>query len=69
MKCYLQIKKLHSEKKNKDYTSIVLNLGGRDYFISLPLEAQGLILNKSLREVLELQVGYESKKFEFDIED
>lgn len=69
MKGYLQIKRLHSEKKDKDYFQNVLDLGGVQYFINLPFDAIAIITNSTMREVAKLPVGYESPKFEIDLGD
>lgn len=69
MDSYIQIKRLHSDKKQKDFTSTVLVLGDRQYFISLPLEAMGILLNKGLRDMLSLENGFESQKFKIDLGD
>lgn len=67
MKGFIQIKRLHSEKKDKDYFQNVLCLGGVNYFINLPLDAIAIITNSNMREVANLPVGYESPKFEIDL--
>lgn len=69
MKAYLQIKRIHSKKKEKDFTVAVISLFDEDYFINLPVEALSLILDKSTREVKTLEVGYESDKFEIKLGD
>lgn len=68
MKAYLQIKRVHSNKKDKDYTVAVINLFDEEYFINLNVEALSLLLDKSTREVKTLEVGYESKKFEINVD-
>ncbi len=69
MNAYLQIKRIHSKSKDKDYTVAVINLFGEDYFFNLNVEAVSLLLDKSTREVKTLQVGYESQKFEIKLDE
>lgn len=69
MNAYLQIKRIHSKKKEKDYTVAVLSLFGEDYLFNLDVEAVSLILDKSTREVKTLPLGYESDKFEIKLDE
>lgn len=68
MEAYIQICKKHSEKKNKDYLFTVINLGGKEQFINLDYETMSIMLDMSCRGVVELPVGYESRKFRIVID-
>lgn len=69
MRAFIYFKKCHSDKKDKDYFSSVINLGGVEKFINLDYETMSILENKSIREILELPVGFKSKEFELKIDD
>lgn len=67
IQAYLQIKKQHSEKKKKDYIGSYLVFNGMEYMINLNDTIQSILLNKTMREIALLPVGYESPKFPLNI--
>lgn len=69
MEAYIQIKKLHSEKKNKDYVTGVIGFGSNEYFINIPNDAIYIALNITPRQFADLQVGYCSPKLKLEVVD
>lgn len=67
MNGYIQIKKQHSDKKDKDYISCILNVYGTECFINLKYETIMLMLDLKPSEVNNLPVGFESPKFEIKL--
>lgn len=69
MDAYIQVKKLHSEKKNKDYVTAVIGFGSNEYFINIPNDAIYIAFNITPRQFAELQVGYCSPKLKLEVVD
>lgn len=70
MDASIQIKKLYSKKKEKNFLTGVLNLGTQSYFFNMSFEAMSIVLNKTAREIMELindESFKESKKFPIDM--
>ena len=68
MNAYIQVIKKHSEKKNIDYTAVVLNLYGKDFFLKgMSNECILLLLDLKPSEINNLPVGFESEKLEINL--
>lgn len=69
MNSYIQIKKLHSEKKGTDYLSSILYVYGKPFYITLSYECIMMLLDIKPSEINNLQVGYESPLIEIKLGD
>ena len=67
MNSYIQIKKLHSDKKDTDYLSSILYVYGKPFYITLSYECIMMLLDIKPSEVNNLPVGFESKKIELNL--
>ena len=67
MNSYLVVKKLHSDKKDKNYLACFVCLGDFQYMTNLNNEALCLLLNKTPRQLAELELGYESPKMKLEV--
>lgn len=67
MNSYIQIKKLHSDKKNSDYLSSVMYVYGKPFFVNLTHECIMMLLDLKPSEVNNLQVGFESEQIEIKL--
>lgn len=67
IKCCLYFEKKHSEKKNRDYLGSYIVVGSSTSLINLDRADIACILNKGIREIEELPVGFKSQEFPINI--
>lgn len=67
MKCCLYFEKKHSDKKGTDYLGSFIVVGSQKKLINLNTAMIACILDKRIREIEELPVGYKSQEFNIEI--
>lgn len=68
MESYLVVKKLHSDKKDKNYLACFVCFGDYQYMTNLNNEALCMLLDKTPRQLAEIELGYVSPKFKIEVQ-